>query len=284
MTKILAVSGGVDSMVLLDQFLQINTDSIIVAHFHHGTRPSADDDAAFVQRISAKLNVPCIIERADLGPNVSESTARLARYHFLNQTAHKYHGQIYTAHHLDDLVESIAINLIRGTGWRGLAVMDNKSIQRPFISSTFNKQIYDRRDILKYAAQHHVTYRQDPTNAEPTYLRNRLRPLLINLSRTTKLQLLALRNRQITLASQIQSSITTLLPPTSVIPRQIFRDLPDDVALELLRHTLNSRLQLSLTRPQLADFLAAIRTYAPSKKFNLPSSQFITIHKDYFIL
>jgi len=109
----------------------------VVAHFNHGTRPSADDDQKFVQKKCAELNIEFFTEKANLGENASEETAREKRYAFLNKIALREKGEIYTAHHMDDLIESVVINLIRGTGWRGLTPFSNN--YHPLLNKTKKK-------------------------------------------------------------------------------------------------------------------------------------------------
>lgn len=277
MQKILAVSGGVDSMVLLDLFK--DDPQAVVAHFNHGTRPSADADQLFVAATAQKYNLPFFTAKQTLGANVSEAKAREARYNFLYQVAKAQNGQIYTAHHLDDLIESVVINFIRGTSWRGLVPLGNSALSRPFIDKNFF-----RTDILRYAAQHQIVYRQDPTNTEPDYLRNRLRPLCSNLSQTQKIALTNLVSQQKNLATEITKILQILQPLDGIYQRAWFEELDLSVAIEFLRFALLKTKQLSLTRPQLMDFLTAIKTYQPGKKFNLPKNNFITIHQKFFQL
>lgn len=331
MHKILAVSGGVDSMALLHMYRAV--PDVVVAHFDHGTRPSSRDDRLFVQQIARQYDLLFETAIATLGSHASEASARTARYDFLRRVARKYSpAVIYTAHHLDDLLESIAINLIRGTGWRGLAPFDTTGIQRPFLqtasqctSSEDEGFPISRADILKYASKHRLRYRQDPTNSEDLYLRNRLRQRIVELDGDTKQALYALFVQQKSLKSQISSIISELLPrdgvyqrawfargddakegttPTSPIQDKATSILPisgkiapispvleelaltspaeeDLVYLEILRSALNVK-GITATRPQIQDFLHAIRTYTPEKSFNLPNSHLIKIHKNYF--
>lgn len=283
MKHIVAVSGGVDSMVLLYLMRQkYAANDLVVAHFNHHTRPSSNDDEKFVQAFCDQNHLEYKIGHAKPHQHLSEEKARTLRYDFLNNITTKPH-QIYTAHHLDDLIESIAINFTRGTGWRGLATMNNSKISRPFLDGTFEHQIYDRRDILRHAAKHQIPYRQDPTNTEDAYLRNRLREATFNLNRQTKESLLKLRNQQCEISTELNNLLKNLLPTTTAIPRQLFQNLDDQIAIELLRQ-LTLDHNISLTRPQLQDFLTAIRTYQPGKKFNLPGDQLVRIDKNYFVL
>lgn len=265
-------------MVLLDMFR--GDPDAVVAHFDHGTRPSSSDDAEFVRRAAELYGLPFISERAELGEAVSEEAARYSRYEFFSKIANELHGQIYTAHHLDDLIESVAINLSRGTGWRGLAPFGNSAIFRPFLSDNL---AMSKRDILSYAASHEVIFRQDPTNADEQYLRNRLRFSLLDLSEDKREKLVKIYHEMNNLRKEIDALVSEILPPDGVYERAWFDDLDDEVALEILRAGL-LRSEISATRPQILDFLSAIRSYAPGKKFNLPEDRMVRFTKSSFVL
>lgn len=277
MWKILAISGGLDSACLLD--MMKDEPNILIAHFNHGTRPSANDDEKFVENLARKYNKKFVVGHANLGEGVSEEKARKARYDFLYGIASEYgHASIFTAHHLDDLLETIVINLLRGTGWRGLVPLDAPNIIRPFIDQNLTKA-----DLLKYAAANNLTFREDPTNHEDKYLRNRLRDNIKSLPPETKHKLVDLYHKQKNIKAQAEQILASLLPPDRVYQRSWLRSMGDDVALEFLRAATKSR-HISLTRPQLQDFLNAIQTYAPGKSFNLPGGELVKIHKTYFVL
>src|SRR5690606_15740277 len=116
-------SGGVDSVVLLDILARSDRYDLTVAHFDHGMRPDSAADARFVEGLAAQYGLDFIGKREELGVQASEDRARSARYDFLFAEAKKRSAVVATAHHLDDVVESIAINIVRGTGWRGVAVL-----------------------------------------------------------------------------------------------------------------------------------------------------------------
>ena len=275
---ILAVSGGIDSMCLLD--LLKNEPKTIVAHFNHGTRPSADDDEKFVKKYAEKYGLPFCVGRAKLGPNVSEADARAARYKFLRKLAKKHNSMIITAQHANDFCESIAINLLRGTGWRGIMPMvASEDVSRPMLSWT-------KSQVYRYAAEHNIVFRQDPTNNEDNYLRNRVRPKVAELFEKVPLApdtLLVMALRQDSLRQQIEALASEILPFGTTYPRDLFMDLDDSVAEELLREILK-RVNLSATRPQIYDFLHAIRTYESGKKFNLPKGRMVRFNKTSFML
>lgn len=249
----MAVSGGVDSIVLLDQMVyEKNRAELIVAHFDHGIRASSADDAKFVANLAREYGVKFEMKRVELGAETSEELARDERYKFLRAAAKKYDATLVTAHHLDDLVETIAINLVRGTGWRGLAVLDAPGVLRPNIE-------HEKAENLAYAAEHHLKWREDETNASDRYLRNRIRAKTMILSVETKHKLLELWKAQRELKRVIGDETKRLLPESGGYSRYFFTMIDEFSACELLREVTRGRL----TRPQLQSVLMAIKTYQP---------------------
>jgi len=277
MKLILAVSGGVDSMALLAMYAHAD---IIVAHIDHGTRKSSAEDADFVRKKCQEMGVKFYETKLELGERVSEELARKKRYEFLKTIQEKEGGTLCTAHHLDDVLESIAINLIRGTGWRGLTPFYGDELVRPFIMLKMWK-----RDVLKFAGEQNICFRQDPTNYEADYLRNRVREKMVELDETARVDIINLFEKQNKLRRKIEKLMTELAKQTVVgknfHKKEIFLTADEKVALEVLRETCLMH-GYSLTRKQLGDFLSAIKTYVPHKRFNLPKNHFVTILKNYF--
>lgn len=280
MKKLLAVSGGPDSMVMLDMFK--NDPNVLVAHFNHGIRPSADQDQTFVAQVAHQLQKPFFATKVSLGANASEATARARRYEFLFQLAATHQATIFTAHHLDDLVESVAINLLRGTGWRGLTPFTISGVVRPFLDPQILPSTpYTKRQILAYAAKHQVAFRIDPTNYEDYYLRSRLRQKLQDFSDHQAIY--ELWQKQLTIKTDIDEVIQSALPSDRIHSRKAIAKLPRPIALEYLRAAL-TKAGLSATRPQLIDFLQAIKTYQPGKQFNLPGDRLVRLDSQTFTL
>jgi tRNA(Ile)-lysidine synthase len=250
---IVAVSGGVDSVALLDMLSRQSELDLIVAHFDHGIREDSVRDAEFVASLAAKYGLKFETKREELGGSASEELARERRYKFLRSVAGKYNARIITAHHADDVIETIAINLLRGTGWRGLAVMDSDII-RPLTNMT-------KSEILGYAKQNKLVWQEDITNVDDKYLRNKVRQQTINLDNDTKLQLLALWSEQKVLKKQIDDVIKETVRKDSTYSRNIFTDLDWKVGMEILRYITDARL----TRPQMIKVLRAIKTFLPGK-------------------
>ena len=245
MKLIVAVSGGVDSVVLLDMLVQERQHELIVAHFDHGIRSYSAEDALFVAEITRRYGLPFEMKREELGANASEELARARRYAFLRGVAKKYEAVIATAHHMDDIAETIAINLTRGTGWRGLAVLAG-DVYRPLLGTT-------KAELRAYAQEHEISWHEDSTNTSDAYLRNRLRVKLDDEDRT--LQLAALRAEQVRLRNEVSRELETLglKAPYS---RHFFSMIDGLVASECLRHITRG----ALTRPQRDRALLAIKT------------------------
>lgn len=173
------VSGGADSVALL-RFLaalrpQFGWD-LVVCHIHHGLRGAeADRDECFVRALAEQLGLPCAVSRIDaaalaLRDHISvEEAGRMARYAFFAQTAGEG-GRIATAHTLDDSIETVLMNLVRGTGLRGLCGIPRirGNIVRPLLDCT-------RAEVEDYLSALGQPYCTDSTNLTDDYTRNRIR-------------------------------------------------------------------------------------------------------------
>ena len=173
------VSGGADSVALL-RFLaalrpQFGWD-LVVCHIHHGLRGAeADRDECFVRALAEQLGLPCAVSRIDaaalaLRDHISvEEAGRMARYAFFAQTAGEG-GRIATAHTLDDSIETVLMNLVRGTGLRGLCGIPRirGNIVRPLLDCT-------RAEVEDYLGTLGQPYCTDSTNLTDDYTRNRIR-------------------------------------------------------------------------------------------------------------
>ena len=285
MTKyLLAVSGGVDSMVLLDMVATNAggfrdrhfagagwTGDFVVAHYDHGIRGmESQEDADFVQAKCRQYGVKLILGRGELSPHTGEEVARQARYGFLCKAAKEESENggeetyIVTAHHQDDLLETIVMNLIRGTGWRGLTPMSRADVVRPLIDMT-------KADIVRYALEHDLDWREDKTNDSPEYWRNRLRAQVIGRLLTERNKMLALCHGQRRLRVEIDNEVTRYIEQRvgcadnrPVMYRYDLIMLPVDVAIEILRRLTKGWL----TRPQLGQLLLFIKVGKPSKQLS----------------
>ncbi len=249
---LVAVSGGVDSVVLLDM-LSKSTHRLIVAHVDHGIRSDSEADARFVEALAKNYKLPFVTKRFELGASASEEQARAARYEFLFEQAKQFNATIVTAHHQGDLVETIAINVQRGTGWRGLTVLNRKGINRPLTALT-KQQLYD------YALRNHLEWVEDGTNATDAYQRNRLRRLLgSRLNQQNRERLSTLRAKQIQLRRDIEHESLRIIK-SHAASRHFLTQIDHNVAVELLGTIIDQQTSIRPTRPQLERALIAIKT------------------------
>ncbi len=272
MKYILAVSGGVDSVVLLDMMAKKHEHQVIVAHFDHGIRENSAADARFVEALAKFYRLPYETKRVELGLSASESEAREARYAFMFELAKKYSANIVTAHHQDDVIETIVINILRGTGWRGLAVLNNTEVIRPLLNRR-------KQELYSYALQNKLEWVEDETNATDAYLRNRIRSRVSTLSEASRLRLFDLFISQKHLVVDIDSE--TLKFNTG--SRYFITMIDAPTAQELLRAILK-RQGLSLTRPQRERLLHAIKTAKPGTIFEAGQGVYVRFTDREFIV
>ena len=176
-----ACSGGADSvclLLLLSELREVLGIRLSAVHVHHGLRgESADGDAAFVQALSEKLGVPCVVKHIDVRTFreeqrlSEEEAARILRYRTLREVQQALGADLLAAaHHLDDQAETVLLNMLCGSGLRGLSGMKakNGSLIRPLLSFT-------REEILEELRTRGQDWREDETNALDIYDRNLLR-------------------------------------------------------------------------------------------------------------
>ena len=185
---IVGVSGGPDSLCLMDILRQAGY-SIIVAHFDHQLRQESSQDTRMVEKTAARLMLGCIIDGADVRAYADqeklslEEAARNLRYHFLFKLARERNAQaVAVGHTADDQVETILMHFLRGSGIAGLKGMSNCSIIK-----TFDSQIPVVRPLLNmwreetviYCAANGLRPHYDSSNDSLNFQRNRIRHLLI---------------------------------------------------------------------------------------------------------
>ena len=167
---VLAVSGGLDSMVLLHAVASLDRKNVnpLVATFDHGTGPAATHAVDLVATVASGAGYECVTGTAP-ETGMTEEEWRRARWQFLREVAASAEGAIVTAHTLDDQVETIFMRILREAGPRGLAGLYAESdVVRPFVGVS-------RSTLESYAAAQGVRYVTDPTNDSRRYLRNRVR-------------------------------------------------------------------------------------------------------------
>ena len=183
---VVGVSGGPDSITLLNVLLEIKQENLIdfdmcVCHVNHMIRKEAVSDEEFVLDFCKKNNIECFIKRIEIekiakeNKQGTEETGRIARYDFFNEILEKTgSNKIATAHTANDNAETVLMNIIRGSSLQGLKGIEPKrdNLIRPLIECT-------RNEIENYCKEKNLNPRIDKTNFENIYTRNKIRNMLI---------------------------------------------------------------------------------------------------------
>jgi len=178
---LVGLSGGADSVALTELLVELQPRlgiTLVLAHLNHGLRAEAEEDEAFCHSLSERLSLPFVSGRVDVGESARrskrsiEDEGRSARYQFLEAQAKHFGAQrIAVGHTLDDQAETFLLRLLRGSGCRGLGaihpVKDGR-IVRPLIEVR-------RQEIESYLEERSASFREDQSNADPRFTRNRIR-------------------------------------------------------------------------------------------------------------
>jgi tRNA(Ile)-lysidine synthase len=184
---LVGLSGGADSVALAEALVELEPRlriALVLGHLNHGLRPEAEEDEEFCRSISERLSLPFVSARADVAAEARrnkrsiEDAARSARYQFLEAQAERFGvAKIAVGHTLDDQAETFLLRLLRGAGGRGLGgihpVREGR-IVRPLLDVR-------RQEIESYLEERGVSYREDGSNLDPRFTRNRIRHELLPL-------------------------------------------------------------------------------------------------------
>lgn len=206
---LLAVSGGVDSMVLMRLMVDAGY-RFAVAHCNFQLRGAeSDGDERLVEQEVAKLGVEYYSTRFDTMGVMAETgesmemAARRLRYEWFEELCDKHgYSVVAVAHHLDDSIETCFINMLRGTGLRGLTGISarNKRVVRPLLFAT-------RDEVFSFAIANNIAFREDSSNSSTKYLRNRIRHEVVPMMREINPQYTSVMRRNITMLDQAQQYI-----------------------------------------------------------------------------
>ncbi len=279
----LAVSGGVDSMVLLHALADVRGVQLTVAHYDHGIRADSAEDRVLVQETAQKLGLPFVYDMGQLGSNASEAAARKARYAFLERIRTVTQSQaIITAHHQDDMLETAILNMLRGTGRKGLSALRSRThVVRPMLH--LNKD-----EIIAYAKKHNIRWREDSTNEDERYLRNYVRNSILPKFSASDRQLLL----QLVLdTKELNQKIDTLLESqmhvqsrADKLDRHWFISLPHHVSAEVLAHWLREYAVENFDKKTIQRLETAGKTMAPGKRVSVSKTVVMEIGKDFLAL
>ena len=280
---IVAVSGGVDSVVLLHHLVRMPGQKLTVAHFDHGIRDESADDEVFVRELARIYDLPYVYARGKMSPESSESEARELRYDFLHAARMAADADaVLTAHHQDDVLETAVHNIIRGTGRRGLTSLKSTDIiKRPLLSVS-------KADILEYAIRHNLQWREDASNQSDVYTRNYIRHhLMPRLGNDGRQKLLNLINDAALRNSELDETITNNLEQLSEdgkLKRLPFIQLNHAVAREVMAAWLRQGGIANIDAKMLERLVHAAKTYKPVKLVHASGNRGMEVGKHYLAL
>lgn len=280
---VVAVSGGVDSAVLLDVLRRRPDLKLVVAHFDHGIRPDSADDRRLVQALASVHHLPFVYHTGQLGAGASEAQARKARYDFLHQVRRVSGAQaVITAHHQDDVLETIIMNLLRGTGRRGLSSLKSMDVvKRPLLH-------VPKRELLRYAKEQGLAWHEDSTNADTRHLRNYVRHhVLPRFAAEHRAGLLAVVRRAHELNQQITHQAANYLhlqPSAKRLDRHSFIMLPHAVAREIMAEWLLAHTGVELSRQLLERLVVAAKTGRSGSKVDVDGGHWLEISRQHLAL
>jgi tRNA(Ile)-lysidine synthetase-like protein len=293
---VIAVSGGVDSVALLhmlaeqsyravtsgldlDERVTIQpsnypTTQLIVAHYDHGIRPESASDRVFVQSLAKQYGLDFEFGEGALGSSASEASARQARYAFLNKVLKDRQADaLITAHHQDDVIETAIINMIRGTGRKGLtALADSPAIRRPLLG-------VPKADILEYAQKNGLEWQEDQTNHDTKYLRNYIRLNLIpRLSDGDRKQLLLTIDKSRHTNTELDMVLDALLEPE--LSRQYMRGLSHTETKEIMAAWLRQHEVRNFDKKTLERLVIGCKVASAGTKLDVISGVVMEIDND----
>jgi tRNA(Ile)-lysidine synthase len=275
---VVAVSGGVDSTVLLDLLRLHPGLKLIVAHYDHGIREDSEQDKAFVEVLARRWGLPFVYDRGHLGAEASEAAARQARYGFLQKVrVGSGYDAIITAHHQDDVLETALINLLRGTGRKGLSSLKSTDgIIRPLLHAP-------KSEIIDYARRHGLPWREDSTNRDTKYLRNHIRHnVLPRFDATQRAQLVEVAARMHEINGELDDLLRQQVQPE--LGREWFILLPHDIAREVMAAWLRLHDIRDFDRKTVERLTVAAKVAHPGKIVDVTRGHAMQVGKQHLAL
>lgn len=275
---VVAVSGGVDSVVLLELLQQYPEYELVVAHYDHGIRPDSHKDRQLAAQLAKEYGLPFVYDEGGLGADTSEATARDKRYEFLYRVRLQSKADaIVTAHHQDDMLETALLNLLRGSHRKGLSSLKSTDIvKRPLLHTP-------KKQIVSYARANGLKWREDVTNLDTKYKRNYIRHSLITkLTPTQRQHLLAHVRRMHQVNQQLDQELANLLhvqPRTDQLDRKLLIQLPHDVACELVAMWLRENNITNFSRTIINRIVVHAKTLQPGRYIAVTSTHYILVQK-----
>lgn len=273
---IVAVSGGVDSVVLLDLLSKNKNLDLVVAHFDHGIRQESANDRDFVSKLADSYGLPIKVGEGRLGSEVSEDIARKARYDFLFEVLTNEGAQaILTAHHQDDVVETVIFNILRGTGRKGVTALSNqKEILRPMLAIT-------KKEILDYAKQNKLSWVEDKTNLDTKYTRNWIRHVLLpKMGDDKKEQIIELYRSHQPINAEVDEAISSIIGTKQKINKTMILNLPYSIGCEVIASWLRKNDLAEFDKKTIDRIVRGVRTLPVGKTIDIYNKTQVRISKN----
>lgn len=277
-TYVIAVSGGVDSMALLHHLHSTNPGEwkLVVAHLDHGIRDDSVEDRRLVQAAARQYGLPFVYHEAQLGAGASEAAARKARYDFLRSVQRSSGARaIVTAHHQDDFLETAILNLLRGSGRKGLTALSSRhDTVRPVLH-------VPKEALIAYANDQGLVWREDQTNADETYLRNYIRSRIVpRIHADARAQLLDHLHDLAKVNQEIDSVIFGHLHQQSTggaLDRRWFNHLPHEVAREVMASWLRAHGVRNFDSGTIERLVVAAKISVAGKRFPVVGDVYLEV-------
>ena len=281
-TYVVAVSGGVDSVVLLDILANscLPTTRLVVTHLNHGIRSISSETEAFVKEITAKYGLAFFSRQANLGANASEDLSRQHRYQFFREVQKEVGAEaIVVAHHQDDFLETVILNFCRGCHRRGLVSLQSRDrLLRPLLN-------YRKKDLIAYAQSQQLRWLEDESNLSDRYFRNRIRQkILPRLTEENRQKLLNHCQQLKTSNQELDAFLERYLKHKSyrqqgkVFSRRWFNGLNHLLACEVVSSWLFES-QITTSQKQITYIVVKLKTLAAGKKIIVGTHHRINLTK-----
>jgi len=233
---LLTISGGIDSVVMAELFYAARIDFDFAHCNFHLRGEESDGDQVFVENLAQRMNVKCFVNHFDTQDYAGKNgisiqmAARDLRYEWFEEIREKNgYNFIVTGHNRNDMVETVLINFARGSGIRGLSGIRARHgfLIRPLLFAS-------RAEIRKYADVHSLSWREDSSNAETKYIRNRIRHVLIPEFEAINPSFMQNATDTISHLSQTEQLLNLAL---AQIKKSVWIELPDKFLIDIEKLT-----------------------------------------------
>ena len=286
---LIGVSGGRDSIALLNLMVDLGYKKLVVCHLNHQLRGgSSRDDACFVEKVARNLRLDCEIGSTDVGALAKrsklsiETAARFARLAFFVEVARRRRcSRMFLAHHADDLVETALLNLFRGAGPGGMAAMRKFSIHRIGKTElTILRPLLGvwRSEIDSYVRQNELEFREDSTNAALHSSRNKIRHrILPDIEKLFSRDVRKTIWRAVQIWSEEEAVLDSLVSTETISAANLSVAPLRKMAVALQRRTIHRWLRARKVADVSFDTVENVRSLlepgAKAAKVNLPRDQ-----------